>query len=320
MEHEPTIQKATSKELPSPVQHRGIRTEDGFFHGRLVGSGGSIRLIEVSTLNGQNVENTEIEIDTSTLRPGETFSFKFSTDNGKSWKTTESNSPLSGALVWESSDKVTSISDLVAGSEQESGLPENTETNESKYAEALEPYQHISNAIKYSNENPDDAKCNFAFGDTNTGWKSHLNVTPENVQVVSNFLRENNFAHKYLTGGNGTEGKAFTVYFGARSMMDKWASYISDNLSTNLSAPAAEDESTVAPGVVSRFTAMDKISSGDAFAQYGKHGMCARKEFILDLAKQRGGMDKIHSVEDSLVIAQDSYDSLTERYGSYFHG
>src|SRR3989344_4374590 len=46
--------------------------------------------------------------------------------------------------------------------------------------------------------------------DRNKGHKLHLNVYPENVELVSRILKDQGFDHKYLYGGEPKDGKIFT--------------------------------------------------------------------------------------------------------------
>ena len=198
-------------------------------------------------------------------------------------------------------------------------LPGNTlgTPDEKKYRESLPEYEYIREGIAFAVANRDVAKCNFAFGNVSEGWKAHLNATPENVSMISEYLKQNGYAHKYLTGGVGTEGKAFTIYFGAKSTMDKWASQLSQDLHTALSKPSVADEVEVAGGIVARFTSLPEGSSvGGEYLQYGEYGMSARRAFVLE----RGGWENITSSEDRKAVAKDAYEHLSQMYGSYFHG
>lgn len=72
--------------------------------------------------------------------------------------------------------------------------------DEPRYTQALESYES-------DDTHPD--RYLFRDGDTSVGHKIHLNVTPQHVRRVSEYLRDEGFRHKYLRGGEVEDGKIF---------------------------------------------------------------------------------------------------------------
>src|SRR3989338_4911174 len=57
----------------------------------------------------------------------------------------------------------------------------------------------------YSNEIEEyefSSSKRFDFEDPNHGWKLHLNVSANNAREVSDFLKSNQYHHKFLSGGD----------------------------------------------------------------------------------------------------------------------
>lgn len=187
--------------------------------------------------------------------------------------------------------------------------PEHAKRANEAYVKELAPYYHHDEPLKYAIDNPKDGKSSTPFK-RDTGWKVHLNVAPENVKAVSEYLKQNHYNHKFLSGGEPDDGKVFTVYFGPKSVMDRWVSTLANDLKDKLAAPGAYDEVEVARGVVGRFTVDDtEPHGGDEFRQYGAYGL----SFLKD-AKVPWKATRKERVED----AKRTYARLKELYGSYF--
>lgn len=236
----------------------------------------------------------------------------------------------------QASNKIT-FDDLYEGTTHRrlsADLPENTEaikaemggdeamhTFEAKYREQLEGYGWNNEAVKYARSHPELSKYDFAnYTDPNIGWKVHLNVTPESARKVADYLRREGYMHKFLSGGLGTEGKAFTVYFGSKSILDKWAPQISSDLGSLLCKPIVNDETEVSPGVVARFTSSQFNSQyGEDFLQYGSYGLAVRKNYM----KGKWPFPKPGTEEHRqywIDAAKDAYEHLSKMYKGYFHG
>lgn len=136
------------------------------------------------------------------------------------------------------------------------------------------------------------------------GWKFHLNVKPENVINVSEFLKNSNFHHKYLSGGEIDSGKIFTVYTGSKQITEKSVKEIWDNIGKLLEKPKAQGEAAFAPNIVGRFEGDDN---------YFRNKRC------------KNGIS-IHKARDSwgLAISDEdleySKNMMTRIYGDYFGG
>jgi len=133
------------------------------------------------------------------------------------------------------------------------------------------------------------------------GWKLHLNVSPENVDPVLEFLADNGFVYKYLHGGLPKDGKVFTVYCGSNYYANLCANLISVNVGQFLDYPAAVGEVEFAPGIVGRF-----VGSPYSYASIScRDGMSLLKNPTLTYITD---------------IVETTYDSLVARYGSFFTG
>ena len=225
---------------------------------------------------------------------------------------------------------IVSQEDLIQATEnryQSNGLPTNpftlargvrdtTEnaraTGEAYQQQMLEPYYFHEEANKFAQSNPLEAKTANALYKADSGWKVHLNVAPEHVAAVSEYLKAHFYNHKYLQGGEPGDGKVFTVYFGAKSMMDKWAQKLGRDLESQLSAPGAHDETEVARGVVARFTVDEKEPrGGNEFSRYGAYGL----SFLRDSKPLYEA-----SRDEQIADARRTYTRLDELYGTYFTG
>lgn len=310
-----------------------IRTNLGAMRAKILDAekSGDFKTVEVLwTHNGNGVGNV-IRIDESSIAEGKPMKIAFSQDGGKTFNSETESGQLENFGAWENSEQITAdmlISQTDAHSLSESlrdnphadlsGTTESLLVSNRSYQEAMDGYEHVP--WDFTQSNPELAKFNLLDqANANIGWKAHLNILPEYAQKVGTYLKENGYYHKYLTGGIGSEGKAFTIYFGAKSAMDKWAPVLSHDLEEALCKPLVKDEVEVAKGVVSRFTNVNVNKSnfaGEEFLQYGEYGVSARREFIV----KKGGWRNIKTTEDKQELARDAFQHLSIMYGSYFHG
>ena len=93
------------------------------------------------------------------------------------------------------------------------------------YAATLKPYQF---PVATSD------KMDFVSS-PNEGYKLHLNVPVAGVSEVSEYLKKENYYHKYLSGGDDP-GSIFTLYIGSHRL----AFELAKKLSTDLSACLAK--------------------------------------------------------------------------------
>lgn len=203
-------------------------------------------------------------------------------------------------------------------------LPENPFIdNPEAYHAVLPEYQASYQRVKaYNATHPGQNKTDFLDPhNPNVGWKFHLNVTPDHVHAVSQYLIENGYDHKYLSGGGAEDdGKTFTVYIGSKKKIDELASQVSQDLLPHLSRPNDHREIELAPGVVGRFVALD---GSKEFDTYGNYGFSFIKKYF-DKA-HKAMMEKWNEKETAYKsimkeAAVPSYWRLVEKYGTYFTG
>jgi len=171
-----------------------------------------------------------------------------------------------------------------------------------KYIKLIKPYKDIG-IEEYRNHGKDfwdDSPRNFP----DAHWKFHLNVLPENVRTVSEFLKRHNFHHKYLSGGEIESGKIFTVYTGSKKLTEFAVRVISSNVGNLLTDPKAEGEVLFAPNIVGRFEG----SPNNFDVKACKNG--------ISIAKERRSFPLKISEEDVLY----SKNKLISLYGDYFGG
>lgn len=130
--------------------------------------------------------------------------------------------------------------------------------------------------------------------DPDIGWKFHLNVSPQNVVTLSHFLKENDFEHKYLKGGEVDGGKVFTVYSGSKQRTESVVRLLTDQVNNLLEEPVDTGQVLFAPKISGRF-----VGSRIQFHQYGTDG----------ISRSRNS----HDPEDAKKLAW-------ELYGEYYGG
>lgn len=138
------------------------------------------------------------------------------------------------------------------------------------------------------------------FVHMNIGYKLHLNVEPENVSNVSEYLKRKSIPHKYLSGANPLEGKIFTLYIGSRNLASEVALEISKDLDGLLCFPVSKDGIEFAPNVVGRFNTVQE--DFDRYPRFGIRGISTLSD----------------SFESDCLVK--SYDFLSVKYGEYFNG
>ncbi len=300
-----------------------IQTEKGLMRGELIDRSDYFLVIAVKyTHDGVGV-NTFMKIDRASLRAGKPMKFSLSTDSGKTFGSEKISAPLKKAGICENGIFVT-VNDLIERAEcsnMSRDLLENSTADEGLYSQKLTEYSYHEEALAYTQAFPKEAKFNFVVSDS-IGWKTHLNVAPKDVVAVSAYLKKNGYYHKYLYGGCGTEGKVFTVYFGAKSIMDRWSQRLSQDLAGLLCRPKIVDETEIATGITGRFVdepqARAKQSQEAEFTKYGWYGMPLRVQYIRD--KNQGRLDLTSPTLNKKEAAIDAYKRLSELFGSYFHG
>lgn len=134
------------------------------------------------------------------------------------------------------------------------------------------------------------------------GWKIHLNVAPENVLVVSTFLKDHGYTHKFISNADIEAGKIFTIYFGSKALTERDIPEIYNNLGHLLEEPRAPGEILVAPRIVARF---ETYHHPVYIAGSCLHGIPLMRYYDEE------------NLEASYVAARDR---LQQDYGDYFGG
>jgi len=303
-------QGPSAERLQKPKSIR-IETETGMIHGSLLSSEESQRIISVTGFDRE--DEYLIRFEVGGLKVNEPFDFEYSLDGGQSWQHRNSDSPLKGLKTWERASKVVTFDDLVDGAV----VPEPKENIDDDSYRQYSEYDYANEALKYAQEHPEGAKRLTGFN-RNTGWKVHFTPNVDFVPEISSYLKANGYDHKYLYGGEPSDGKAYTVYFGSRQMMEKWVTELEGEFEDKLLPALAENEEAVTPHFSARFTSVDKDETGTSlFHQYGVHGMSACHSTMNKRARERLGYPTGAEADD---VALEAYNELSKRYGSYFHG
>ena len=145
------------------------------------------------------------------------------------------------------------------------------------------------------------------FSNPNIGWKLHLNVRPKFVEIVSQYLIDNDYCHKYLSGGLPVDGKVFTVYVGSYESAIRVSGEISEKIDFCLSKPAAIGEIEFVSGVVGRF-----VCGGDEFWSYGSCGFSLLDRPLQEIAE----LETLNRLYD---IELESFKKIYSKHGKYFY-
>ena len=149
------------------------------------------------------------------------------------------------------------------------------------------------------------------------GWKLHLNVRPENYQVVDRWLLEN-FDYVWKLGAGGEENTMFTIYVGGRDDVVELASLMNMPISKGGINESLEDqgehdvEEIFHPKIMGRFdiqsTMIGNTQTGTGLFYYGLKGLPSHTNLTYESPEE---------VQRLL----DAYDNvLSSIYGSYYAG
>lgn len=157
----------------------------------------------------------------------------------------------------------------------------------------------------------DPSRFDFLIKDKcNTGWKLHLNVLPQNVREVSEFLIHKMYWHKYLFGGEADMGKIFTIYVGSRAKTEEVALHLTKELRAFLARPIDHNEIEFTEGVIGRFCV-----NRSEFKKYGTAGMdTLRSAFGSAIEALKYSPEKWKQIELA------TYRRIKELFGEYFTG
>lgn len=174
-----------------------------------------------------------------------------------------------------------------------------------EYLERLAPYQYIIQSDKND----------FLNKDAGLGHKVHLNVDPLHVREVSEYLKQNRYAHKYLSGGEVEDNTIFTVYFGSL-LKAKLANVLSKDLEFALQRPLMKYEIEYSPNISGRF-----VGNREEFTQYPAaktRGISS----LIDLVGSDNWTERTpeEAEKHKLDVFEISYKRLSDLYGSFFYG
>ncbi len=304
--------KQGTERINEPKEEIYLRTEKGAMKGEIIAETDADRTVRTLwTHDGKSV-GAIVKIPTQAV-VGQPLRIRVVGTDGQEREHETGNMQLA---VRGEKGKLVTMDELIATAENptlSTSLPQNPGHPEEEYKKALAPYGH--DGEQYAKSNPESAKCDYPSGDEATGWKIHLDVEPQDAQRVSEYLKQNNYTHKYLSGGDESEGKAFTVFFGSRKMIMKWANRLSQDLGTSLRQPKASGEIELAPGIAGRFVAGYPDAKNE-FGHNGEYGLVFRKQYVRD----KGNWKNIKTREDKVAVYTDAYRTLAQKYGKYFHG
>ena len=166
-----------------------------------------------------------------------------------------------------------------------------------KYENILEPYHSINHDKSKELKRNDEIK-------NNVWWKLHINVAPEHVVVVSNYLTKEWINHKYISWWEIEDGKIFTIYTGSYETTKKVAEMISHDIQKYLCKPEDNSEIEFAPGVIGRFRYESLVTDPQKSFPYGT---CW---FSVDRTLKSLWVKRMELI---------SYRRLKTKFGKYFH-
>ena len=179
-------------------------------------------------------------------------------------------------------------------------------------------YQCRNHAKAYAEAEVENRKFEFIDEAENLGWKAHLNVALADVQDVATYLSENGYYHKFLVGGEPSDGKVFTIYFGSRKMANKWAKVIAKDLSSYLAKPIDKTEVEFAAGIVGRFACRQKDHPHtEKYTPYGHIGLPLMKANAKGVSAEERSRYLQDPTEEEL---REVFNELHKDFGVFFNG
>ena len=305
-----------TRPTPEQFERKGstvlqIETETKRIRGIVISKQGE-PILRIRVGHPPEFANAEIEIKKDSLAHGKPFEYR---QGANEWST---SSALKSLGFWRAGS-LTSVADLETASlfPNSQHLPSNPFTSASPTPDMNDQYEAQLKSYEWHIQ-PDrdqtNSKAMLPYG-AQCGWKIHINATPTNVVAISNYLKTNNYEHKYLSGGDASDGKVFTIYLGSMQKMQQWAPVLSNDLRGHLAAPGASDETEVAPGLSARFDVGS--TRGTGFHRYGYCGVPLQRSSSPTGDAQillRG------SRSEKVAAVRSAFESLREEYGSYFTG
>lgn len=151
---------------------------------------------------------------------------------------------------------------------------------------------------------------NLDYENPHIGHKLHLNVAPQHVKYVSDYLKHGKYSHKYCTGDYFIEsGKIFTIYIGSFDLAYKSAKQINDELAPYLLDPVSSGDCAYYPKVAGRFMG-DRRSFSDTNTING----------ISSSHKAESTRLWGSSLDPKKEAFDISFEELADKYGKFFHG
>jgi hypothetical protein len=163
-------------------------------------------------------------------------------------------------------------------------------------------------------------KWKFWNNNLNIGYKFHLNVLPKDIRTVSDFLKEHDYEHKYLSGGEVEDGKIFTVYAGSKQQTELIIKEIADASLINVLQPFPHDngEAPFAPNILGRFCGQKYSNREPLFHQYGMHGISFLNSAYYDVVGDP--KNKWHNPEWLKQQFTKADKVARDLYGEYYGG
>lgn len=248
---------------------------------------------------------------------------------------------LGSVLSLESSElsaewKINSVDDLERRYfyPQSRGLPANLHSDSDDYPFLGEAKQEKTEQEYFYKSDISYGKYDFSNKDV--GWKFHLNVLPEHAPLVSKYLKESNFYHKYLFGGEPNDGKIFTLYIGSKKLADQLAQELNRDIGQYLAYPKSLEEIEFSRGVVGRFCAIREKNYGKGYDKYVQYGTCGTSCLRTNLlrynelicktrpALEKQGLSKEEvkskTLQEAISMAAAATQHLIADFGEYFSG
>ena len=144
-----------------------------------------------------------------------------------------------------------------------------------------------------------------------------MNVSPENVVEVSEFLKANDLDHKFLSGSEPSAGKVFTVYLGSKEATERHVRRIYDGIGQSLEEQDITGQAMFAPKISGRFVGKKM----DVMTKVAVDGVTIPRElgdpYVRFFRKKDLAEEDRKYIHD---IGERARRKLLELYGDYFGG
>ena len=220
--------------------------------------------------------------------------------------------------------------------------PENTHLNDPAYAELGDkvhgPYvRKAGDGFKHYPKHETGKFDRFENLSLDVSYKLRLNVPPEHLQFVAQYLIDEGYYFKYLSGGAHLSGEIFTVYIGSLDLTRKLAGELSEALRGRLCKPINKREVEFAPNVSGYFKAThdgldetdrsghaDFLRTMDDYPTCDVRGFNTLKKFEDVQREQAGGRwdywEAPVQPAAKRMAFDESHEVLSDRFGEFFYG